>query len=86
MTIVAKVIPLDAIGLWEGDTLIGLQLAGGNLVLQVAVAVGSAAPSEKTKTRLGGWGRKWAGSLVLTPGETRESLRAEAMKEKFANG
>ncbi|RYD31575.1 MAG: hypothetical protein EOP86_17605 [Verrucomicrobiaceae bacterium] len=85
MKIVEKMIPLDAIGLCEGDTLVGLRVAGGHLILQIAVAAGSAPPSEKTKTRLGDWGRKWAGSLVLAPGETRESLRAEVMREKFAN-
>lgn len=86
MTIIEKTIPLDALGLREGDTLVGFRLTGGNMILQVAASTANPVPIPlRAKTKLGDWGRKWAGSLELAAGETRESLKAEAMAAKFGS-
>lgn len=84
MNIVEKTIPLETLGLHSGDKLVGFRVSDGNMILRVAAGTADAASTPAaSKTKLGDWARKWAGSMELAPGETRESLKSDLMRSKF---
>ncbi len=79
-----KSIPLDLLGLKAEDHLVGFRISEGKVIIQFSTSSEPVvAATVQPKRKLGDWGRKWAGCLRLEPGETRESLRAEAMKQRF---
>jgi hypothetical protein len=88
MTTVEKSIPLKLIGMNDGDAVVGFRMGAGQIILQVTNSFQTsekppqAVPAPKS---IGDWINKWAGTMTLEPGETRESLRAAAMAEKFGS-
>ena len=89
MTILEKTVPYHLIGMEEGDVVVGFQLMAGQVVFQVASSKGesqpAAPPVSEPKKSLGDWGRKWSGSVTLAAGETVESVREAALKERFSS-
>jgi hypothetical protein len=88
MTISEKTIPYHLIGMHDGDVVVGFQLAAGQVIFQVAsMKVGTTTstetPAPRPSKKISDWIDKWAGTLVFEPGETRESVRAAAMQERF---
>jgi hypothetical protein len=86
MTIVEKSVPLNLIGMHDGDAVIGFRIVAGCIILQVAEAVQRTGQQTAQPTKkLGDWGRKWAGAVTLNHGETVESIRDAAMMERFGS-
>lgn len=88
MTIVEKTVPLNLIGMSDGDSVIGFRMAAGRIIFQVVESdrkgVGHQDLEEQTPRKdIRDWINRWAETMTFEPGETRESLRAEAMKAKF---
>lgn len=83
MTIVEKSVPLELLGLHEGESLVGFQIVDKRIIFQVVAANPISTPSPSKASSLGDWGRKWTGSLTLAPGESADTLRTEALSRKF---
>lgn len=89
MTIIEKTVPLTSIGMHDGDVVVGFRMTAGRIVLQVVESTTASAASPDTaqppRKDIRDWINKWAGTMRLNPGETRESLRADAMQAKFGS-
>jgi hypothetical protein len=80
MTRITLAIPED-LHPHEGDEVLFQTLVQADGSYLVTRAVRSQ-PRQRSMTPAD-WARKWAGSMKLEEGETRESLRDAYMKEKF---
>ena len=75
----------DSLSLHEGDQLdLRVVLRDGAMLVTKVLRrePASAAPNSK-RSKLGDWGRKWAGTVMLEPGKTRDDLRMEFYREKY---
>ena len=68
-----------------GETVVGYQILSGKITFKVVSMMDVEAPNKARKIKLGDWGRKWAGSMKLNEGETIQSVREEAMTERFGS-
>ena len=83
MTIVEKAVPLEILGMSEGDAVVGFRMTEGSIIFQVAEAIGDRPQRQERRVRE--WVEKWGGSMKLEAGESRESLRSAAMEQKFGS-
>ncbi len=87
MTLRETSLPLELLHLREGETVVGYQILAGQITFKVVSVTETEAQKTTTTPRknIRDWINKWAGTMELEPGETRESLRAAAMQEKFGS-
>ena len=87
MTLRETSLPLELLHLCEGETVVGYQILAGQITFKVVSVTETEAQKTTTTPRknIRDWINKWAGTMELEPGETRESLRAAAMQEKFGS-
>lgn len=75
----------DSLPLHEGDQLDLRVILRDDAMLVTKVLrrePASVTPNPK-RSKLGDWGRKWAGTVKLEPGKTRDDLRMEFYREKY---
>ena len=85
MTITDTPIPLNIIDLHDGDQVVGFRQSGHQVIIQVARAVSGPAKPRPAGKDIREWIDKWAGSMPLGEGETRDSVREAAMLERFGS-
>lgn len=78
-----KSIPLDSLGLGEGDQIVSIRIDVSSLIVTVAKTPAEPEGNPGRNGRLGSWGRKWAGTFAIPSGETADTLKAQSMQEKF---
>lgn len=83
MTLRETSLPLDLLHLREGESVVGYQILEGQITFKMISSEEVPTPSQIQKKDISEWINRWAGSLKLDAGETRDSLRAAAMQEKF---
>jgi hypothetical protein len=73
----------DEVPLHEGDQLDLRVILGRGTMRVTKVLRREPAPQDSPRPKLGDWGRKWAGTLKLQEGQTRDDLRMQFYREKY---
>ena len=83
MTIVEKSVPLETLGLREGDEVVSFTVEHGKVVYRVATASAAPLTPSKKPGSAGEWARQARGSARRLPGETHDDARMAYYREKF---